>query len=132
MVLPAGGKNLVPNGSFERGRRLVVDRNGAGWGDLDRLHGTIEAAARRASPFSAYPLGGARTPVSYFDYFDPLVKRELRPLAASLGWIKVEKGAAYTLSCDLRRAWPRCGRCSASELRILRPAAPTTTANPRS
>ena len=38
----------------------------------------------------------------YFDYFEPVVKRELRPLAASLGWIKVEKGAAYTLSCDMR------------------------------
>ncbi len=49
-----------------------------------------------------FGLAATARPVLYFDYFDPVVKRELRPLAASLGWIKVEKGAAYTLSCDMR------------------------------
>ena len=103
VVAPAGGKNLVPNGSFELGGAGWSSMGtGVGWGDLDRLHGTIQAGGTQGKSFLRIPLGGDRTPVLYFDYFDPLVKRELRPLAASLGWIKVEKGAAYTLSCDMR------------------------------
>ena len=103
VVAPAGGKNLVPNGSFELGGAGWSSMGtGAGWGDLDRLCGTVETGGTQGKSFLRISLGGDRTPVLYFDYFDPVVKRELRPLAASLGWIKVEKGAAYTLSCDMR------------------------------
>ncbi len=48
------------------------------------------------------PVGDEQTPVLSFDYYEPVTRREIRPLAASKGWIQVEKGAAYTLSCDLR------------------------------
>ncbi|MCX7424191.1 MAG: hypothetical protein NTW96_00915 [Planctomycetia bacterium] len=102
-VAPAGDKNLVPNGSFELGGADWSSMGtGVGWGDLDSLHGTIQAGGTQGKSLLRIPLGGDHTPVLYFDYFDPLVKRELRPLAVSLGWIKVEKGAAYTLSCDMR------------------------------
>jgi hypothetical protein len=105
LVPPGGGKNLVFNGSFELG--------GAGWsslgtgaswgGDLSGLHGTIEASGgSQGKSFLRIPLGGGRTPVLCFDYFEPVVQPQLRALAASLGWIKVEKGQAYVLSADLR------------------------------
>jgi hypothetical protein len=103
VVTPAGHKNLVPNGSFELGGHGWSSMGtGAGWGDLDGLHGTIQAGATQGKSFLRIPLGGSHTPVLYFDCFEPVVKRELRPLAASLGWIKVEPGAAHTLSCDMR------------------------------
>jgi hypothetical protein len=56
-------------------------------------------------------MGEPLTPTLYFDYYEPVVRKELRPLAASLGWIPVTRGAAYTLSCDMKasrdgvRAW---------------------------
>ncbi len=102
-IAPAGGRNLVPNGSFELGGAGWSSMGrGVGWGDLDSLHGTIEAGGTQGGSFLRVPLGDERTPVLYFDYFQPLVRRELRVLTANLGWIRVEKGAAYTLSCDMR------------------------------
>lgn len=102
-VVPAGGRNLVPNGSFELGGAGWSSMGrGVGWGDLDSLHGTIEPGGTQGSSFLRVSLGGEYTPVLYFDYFQPLVRRELRVLTANLGWIRVEPGAAYTLSCDMR------------------------------
>ena len=102
-IVPGSNKNFVPNGSFELGGAGWSSLGtGVGWGGLDRLHGTIESGGTQGQSFLRIPLGDDRTPVLYFDYFDPLVKRELRPRAANLGWIQVEKGAAYTLSCDMR------------------------------
>ena len=104
LVPAAGGKNLVANGSFE------VGANGwssigvrTGWGGLDSLHGSIRRdGGTHGRAFLRIPLGGDRTPVLYFDYYEPVARRELQPLAASRGWIKVEKGAPYTLSCHMR------------------------------
>jgi hypothetical protein len=102
-VASAGHKNLLPNGSFEVGGYGWSSMGtGAGWGDLAGLHGTIQGGGTQGKSFLRIPLGDNHTPVLYFDCFEPVVKRELRPLAASLGWIKVEPGAAYTVSCDMR------------------------------
>jgi len=113
VVPTAGGKNLVPNGSFEVGAAgwsSVGQR--VGWGNLARLHGRIFLlGGSHRSAFLRIPMGGDDTPTLYFDYYEPVVRKELRPLAASLGWIPVTRGAAYTLSCDMRasrdgvRAW---------------------------
>ena len=104
VVLPTGAKNLLPNGSFEVGPAGWTSMgSGAGWGDLHRLHGTIESTGgQHGRNFLRIPLGGGQTPVLAFDYYEPVVKKELRPLAASRGWIRVEKGDAYTLSCFMR------------------------------
>lgn len=103
-VAPTDGKNLVPNGSFELGRAGWSSLGeGAGWGNMCRLHGRIETSGGTHGPsFLRVPLGGNETPVFYFDYFEPVVRRETRALAANLGWIPVSKGAAYTISCDMR------------------------------
>ena len=104
LVPAAGGRNLVFNGSFELGPAGWSSMGqGTGWGDLACLHGHIEAAGgTHGAAFLRIPLGGEQTPVLYFDYYEPVVRRELRPLAAGVGWIKVEKGAPHTVSCDLR------------------------------
>ncbi len=104
VVEPSPGKNLVPNASFELGSRGWSSLgSGIGWGNLGRLHGRVEAGpAPQGRSFLRIPVGGDQTPVLYFDYYEPLTRRETRPLAANLGWIKVEKGATYTLSCYLR------------------------------
>ncbi|MFH1024197.1 MAG: carbohydrate binding domain-containing protein [Planctomycetota bacterium] len=104
LVPPAGGKNLAPNGSFEVGAAGWDSIGaGAGWGNLSRLHGNVETAGgAHGRSFLRIPLGGDDTPVLGFDYFEPVVRRELRPLAASRGWIRLEKGQPHTLSCQMR------------------------------
>lgn len=101
---PAGGRNLVPNGSFEAGAAGWSSVGaGAGWGNLSGLHGRVETSGgAHGKSFLRIPLGGRDTPVLGFDYFEPVVRRELRPLAASRGWIRLEKGRPYTLSCRMR------------------------------
>ncbi len=114
-IAPLGGKNLLPNGSFETGAAGWSSLGlGAGhenawaplverWGNLDGLHGTVEKkGATHGRNFLRIRLGGDNTPVFNFDYFEPVNRRELRPLAASVGWIEVSPGQPYTLSLDMR------------------------------
>ena len=98
------GKNLVPNASFELGGSGWSSvGTGIGWGNLDRLHGRIgTSGGPDGRSFLRIPVGDALTPVLYFDYYEPVAQREFRPLAANEGWIRVVKGAAYTLSCFMR------------------------------
>ncbi|MCX8035943.1 MAG: carbohydrate binding domain-containing protein [Candidatus Sumerlaeia bacterium] len=104
VVPAAGGKNLVPNGSFEIGGIGWSSLGrGAGWGNLSRLHGRIESSGgTHGVSFLRIPLGGDYTPVLYFDYLRPVVRREIQVLAASLGWIAVTPNQTYTVSCDMR------------------------------
>ncbi|HOW70029.1 MAG TPA: hypothetical protein PKY77_05450 [Phycisphaerae bacterium] len=103
-IVPAGGRNLVPNGSFELGAAgwSSLGRK-VGWGCLAGLHGNVQTSGGTSgASFLRISLGGGRTPVLYFDYFKPTVHHERQPLAAHVGWIPVEKGLAYTISCDMR------------------------------
>jgi len=104
VVPPGGGRNLVRNASFEvgacgwssLGRRV-------GWGALQRLYGRVcVGGAPHGESYLRVPVDGRETPTLYFDYYEPVVHRETRPLAAGVGWIPLEPGAAYTLSCHLR------------------------------
>ena len=75
----------------------------AGWGNLNSLHGQIETSgAPNGQKFLRIPVGNDQTPVRYFDYYEPVFHRDIRPLAASKGWIKIAGGAPYTLSCFMR------------------------------
>ncbi len=98
------GKNLVPNACFELGGSGWSSMGtGTSWGNLDHLYGQIErGGAPSGQSFLRIPVGEDRTPVLLFDYYQPLIHREIRPVAASKGWIKVVKGNAYTLSCFMR------------------------------
>jgi hypothetical protein len=116
-TVPAlGGRNLVPNGSFEVGAAgwSSLGAEGAGyqngwaplygnWGNLAALHGSVlRADAAEGGAFLRIRLGGPDTPVFNYDYFVPVNHRELRPLAASRGWIPVTPGKPYTVSASLR------------------------------
>lgn len=114
-VVDLGGTNLVPNGSFELGEAGWSSLGlGAGyenawaplaknWGNLSALHGTVEASpGTHGRAFLRIQLGGEHTPVFHFDYFEPVHRRELRPLAANRGWLEVIPGQPYTLSLDMR------------------------------
>ncbi len=110
-----GGTNLVPNGSFELGTAGWSSLgHGAGhenlwaplvanWGNFAALHGTVESSGgTEGKAFLRIPLGGENTPVFNFDYFYPVNHRELRPLAANVGWIEVTPGQPYVISADMR------------------------------
>jgi hypothetical protein len=111
-----GGRNLVPNGSFEVGSAgwSSLGEKGAGfenawaplignWGNLAVLHGEVRKdGAADGKSFLRIRLGGDNTPVFNFDYYYPVIHRELRPLAASLGWIQVTPGEPYTISVSMR------------------------------
>jgi hypothetical protein len=110
---PTGqGRNLVFNGAFKLGSAGWSSLgNDTGWGNLDCLHGQILTIAAdvlqshnavQGESFLRIPMGGAHTPVMCFDYLKATARRELRPLAATRGWIPVKKGKPYTLSCRLR------------------------------
>ena len=58
--------------------------------------------APHGQTFLRIPLGGNNTPTLYFDYLKPLVRKEIQPLAANIGWIPVKTGEPYTLSCFMR------------------------------
>lgn len=108
-------KNLVPNASFEAGefgwsslgRGAGFDNAWAplvpNWGNFASLHGAVQRSGGvDGDAFLRIPLGGEQTPVFHFDYFHPVNRRELRPLAANLGWIEVVPGQPYTLSVYMR------------------------------
>ncbi|MCY2950686.1 MAG: hypothetical protein NTU53_01760 [Planctomycetota bacterium] len=103
-VFKSFGKNLIPNSSFEVGSSGWSSLGlGVGWGDLESLHGQIESTGgQHGRSFLRIPLGDSQSPILYFDYYQPIVRRELRPLAASRGWIPVETNTPYTLSAYLR------------------------------
>lgn len=108
VVPPVGSRNLLPNGSFEVGASGWSSLGvGVGWGDLSRLHGRVEhGGAAQGSAFLRIPMGDGRTPELAFDYYEPVLRPELRPTTANLGWVRVAPGSAYTLSCFLRASRP--------------------------
>ncbi len=117
-IAPGTSRNLIPNGSFEAG----TDGWGSlgircGWGNLTGLFGEVVSARSAAGPgnpggaTAAVPdgtkclkieLGPGKTPVTWFDYFEPSRVDQVAPLAANLGWIKVKRQAKYTLSAWMR------------------------------
>jgi len=107
VVEPGDGRNYVHNGSFEVGADgWSSEGTRTGWGALSRLHGRVTTGdAPDGRSFLRIPLGGRATPVLAFDYYEAAVRRELAPLAVTLGWMRVDPGQPYTLS-----AWMRASR----------------------
>jgi len=106
-IAPGESRNLLPNGSFECGRSGWASLGqDAGWGNMSGLHGQVRKAdAVHGEYCLRIDLGPGKTPVSYFDYFQPVRVEQHAPLAANVGWVSVERGKAYTLS-----AWMRADR----------------------
>ncbi|NLH97938.1 MAG: hypothetical protein GX446_00440 [Chthonomonadales bacterium] len=104
-VVPSrSGPNMLRNGSFEVGGAgwSTLGTN-VGWGNLAHLHGTIVRGADPEHPhFLRVPMGRGRAPVLGFDYFEPVTRLQTRALAASRGWIPVDRGKAYCIQADMR------------------------------
>jgi len=106
VVPDAGGKNLVPNSSFELGDIAwgSIANDIPGWGgNLNRLVGEVDTttAARHGSSLKI-ALRPDNIPVCYFDYFEMLRRPMRAPLAANRGWMNVQPGKPYTLSAYLK------------------------------
>lgn len=104
-VPAAGGKNLVPNSSFEMGEVAwgSVTDSPTWAGSLGDLFGEIDASTAGEHERSLrIEVTSENAPVIYFDYFDLYRHLVRSPEAANRGWIGVTPGATYTLSAYLR------------------------------
>lgn len=108
VVLPTRSRNLVPNGAFTIGPWGWTSAGiPAGWGHIAHLHGRVFASRDPMHPyFLRIALGPGITPVLGFDYPRAASVVQKRLLAANLGWIPVQPGRSYTLSCDVRASVP--------------------------
>ncbi len=107
-IVARGGKNLVPNASFECGA--------AGWGSAEAEY--IHWATRMNSLFGSLDrrvafdgecslrveLSAKTAPVAFFDYFDLVRRPILAPLVGNRGYLKVEPGRPHVLSVWLKAA----------------------------
>lgn len=109
-ISTAGVRNIVPNSSFECGA--------AGWGSYSpsvrswtgnvyqQIGEIDDSTAAHGQRSLRMELATGKAPVFYFDYFTP-IETELRSLvAAHQGWIRVESGKPYVLSCWLKADRP--------------------------
>lgn len=107
-IASIGSKNLLPNSSFECGTAGWSSLGQVtGWGgDLSGLYGEIESGgAWDGSDCLRIDMGPA-TPVTYSDSWPPDQDVQHSPLAANIGWVRVSKGSAYTLSTYMRTDTP--------------------------
>jgi len=103
-IEPGSGKNLLPNASFECGPDAWASLGkSVGWGNMSGLFGQVVAdPSVHGGHCLRIDLGPGKTEIDYFDYFDPVRVVQSAPLAANLGWVKVQRGKTYTLSAHLR------------------------------
>ena len=105
----AGGKNLVPNGSFECGADgwLSLGRKLSFGGNIAGLYGEImENGGCDGDRAYQLQLGPGRTPESFYDCWPPEHIVHHRLLAVNQGWIEVVRGRTYTLSSYMRSDRP--------------------------
>ena len=120
-IEPGPSRNLIPNASFECGPDGWASLGKpAGWGNMSGLFGrVVRQDARHGKHCLRIDLGPGKTPVTHFDYFDPVRVEQKAPLAANLGWVKLAKGARYALS-----AWLRADRADVPALLVVRQCEP--------
>ena len=100
-----GGKNLVPNGSFEAGTSgwgSITEIPGWG-GNMNTLLGEVDPTAARVGGSSFKIAVDRKTaPVYYFDYYPMYRTPVLAPMLANRGWIAVKPGEDYTMSAYVK------------------------------
>ncbi|MBP6507090.1 MAG: hypothetical protein KA257_05950 [Opitutaceae bacterium] len=105
----AGGKNLVPNSSFECGNDgwLSLGKKLSFGGNVAGLYGeVIEDGGCDGNRAFQLRLGPGRTPESFYDCWPPEHIVHHRLLAVNQGWIEVDRGRTYTLSGYMRSDRP--------------------------
>jgi hypothetical protein len=105
-----GVSNFIPNSSFECGT--------AGWGSYSpemttwagnvfRLIGEIdEQIAFHGNRSMRVEIVKEQSPMFMWDWFDLVADEILVPVVAHHGWVPVEKGATYVVSCVLKADKP--------------------------
>ncbi len=102
-IKPTGSKNLVYNSSFElhwMGWSSFGQK--AGWGNYSQLCGQVVPRDDGKGMCLCIEVGGDRSKSLAFDYPQATIVPPRRVLAASVGWIPVQKGKPYTVSADMR------------------------------
>jgi hypothetical protein len=109
-IATKGIGNFIPNSSFECGT--------AGWGSYNpemtswagnvfRLIGQIdERAAWHGSRSMRVQVTKGKAAVFMWDWFDLVEDEILTPLVAHHGWVPLEKGTTYVVSCALKANKP--------------------------
>ena len=108
-LLGDGEQNLVPNASFECGTdgwgSTEMDVLPGWYGTLNRLFGQLDSTTAADGHASLkIELSPDNLPIAYNDYLHTQRIRIKAPLAASVGWIIVEPGQAYTFSVVMKAA----------------------------
>lgn len=105
-----GVVNFIPNSSFECGT--------AGWGSYNpemttwagNVFGLIgeidEQTAFHGKRSMRVEIAKGKAPVFMWDWFDLVEDEILVPLVAHHGWVPVDKGATYVVSCALKADGP--------------------------
>lgn len=105
-IATEGGRNFVPNSSFECGTANWGSYTWglSGWaGNLYRLEGELDGAVAQHGQHSLrISLNPATLPVFWFDYYEPVRQPVRRVLVANRGWFRVKPGERLTLSAFLR------------------------------
>ena len=105
-----GVSNFIPNSSFECGAADWGSYNPkmTTWaGNLFRLTGEIdERAAFHSRHSMRVEVDKGESPVFMWDWFDLVEEEMLVPLLVHHGWVRVEQGATYTVSCALKADQP--------------------------
>ncbi len=103
VISAGGGKNLVPNASFECGTygwgSEARDRATHWGGGLNRLVGKLDReTARHGQASLRIDLSLETAPVSCFDYYELHRTPILAPLAGNMGFIEVKPGQPHVFS----------------------------------
>ncbi len=105
-----GVTNFLPNSSFECGAAGWGSYNPAmrTWaGNMFRLFGTIDdQTAFHGNRSMRVAIEKDKAPTFMWDWFDLVDDKVLTPLVANLGWVPLEKGATYVVSCELKADRP--------------------------
>ncbi len=109
-IVTSGVRNFLPNSSFECGQ---VGWGGyapdlRGWtGNVYRPMGQMDTStAAHGRQSLRLRLENDRLPVFFFDYYGPMQEPVRTLVAAHFGWLPLERGRAYTLSCSLKADRP--------------------------
>ncbi|MDB6169862.1 MAG: Carbohydrate binding domain protein [Verrucomicrobia bacterium] len=104
-VMPGGGKNLLPNGSFELGTSgwtTLGTRTGWGGGLVGIYGETSTDASRDGKRSLKIELGPGKSPETFADGWPTARTVQNSLLAANKGWLDTVPGQTYTLSAYMK------------------------------
>ncbi len=109
-IATQGITNLIPNSSFECGSAQWGSYSPkiSTWaGNINQQLGTIDnSTAQHGRQSLRIDLDKSKAPVFYWDYYEPIVEPICTVVCANEGWVPVQAGKSYVLSCYLKSDQP--------------------------